>query len=51
MPQEDPASVSRQEKADILAFILRVNEFPAGEKELASRAEMLNQFMFEALKP
>ena len=51
MPQEDPASVSRQEKADILAFILRANEFPAGEKELASRAEMLNQFMFEALKP
>lgn len=51
MPQEDPASVSRQEKADILAFILRANEFPAGAKELASRAEMLNQFMFEALKP
>jgi cytochrome c len=51
MPQEDPASVSRQEKADILAFILRANEFPAGEKELASRAEMLDQFMFEALKP
>ena len=36
IPQENPASVSRREKADILAFILRLNEFPAGEKELAS---------------
>ena len=32
MPQEDPASVSRQEKADILAFILRGERVP-GRRE------------------
>ena len=51
MPQEDPASVSRQEKADILAFMLRSNEFPAGEQELTARSEVLDQFMFEAIEP
>lgn len=51
MPQENPSSVSRSEKADILAFMLRANEFPAGDQDLADRAEMLEQFMFEAVQP
>ena len=51
MPQDDPSSVSRQEKADILAFILRANDFPVGDRELASRTEALDQFMFEAARP
>ena len=51
MPQEDPGAVSRAEKADILAFMLFVNEFPAGENDLADRTQMLDQIMFEALEP
>ncbi len=51
MPQENPSGVSRAQKADILAFVLRANGFPVGERELADRAEMLEQFMFEAVKP
>ncbi len=51
MPQEDPASVTRSQKADILAFMLRVNEFPAGERELPNRAAMLEQFLLEAIQP
>ena len=51
MPQENPSSVTRAQKADILAFMLYVNEFPAGEHELADRTQMLEQIMFEALQP
>ena len=51
MPQENPSNVTRAEKADILAFMLFVNEFPAGEHELADRTQMLDQIMFEALQP
>lgn len=51
MPQENPSSVTRSQKADILAFMLQMNEFPVGEHELADRAAMLNQFMFEAIQP
>ena len=51
MPQENPSSVSRAEKAAILAFMLRANDFPTGDQELADRTEMLEQFMFEAVQP
>ena len=51
MPQENPSNVSRAEKADILAFMLYVNEFPAGEHDLADRTQMLDQIMFEAIQP
>ena len=49
MPEDDPSSVSRQAKADIVAYILRMNEFPAGDDELPDRIEILKQFTFGAL--
>lgn len=51
MPQEDPSSVTRSQKSDILAFMLLVNEFPSGEHDLADRTQMLDQIMFEAVQP
>lgn len=51
MPQGVPGSVSRQEKADILAFLLEANDFPAGDTELANRTQMLVGIDFLAEKP
>ena len=51
MPEEDPASVSRRQKADIVAFILRANGFPAGEHELEPRIDRLDRFRFAATPP
>jgi S-disulfanyl-L-cysteine oxidoreductase SoxD len=34
MPQNAPGSLSRQQNADILAYILEVGKFPAGDKAL-----------------
>ena len=51
MPQGMPNSVSRQEKADILAFLFEANDFPAGDTELASRTGMLAGINFLAQKP
>jgi mono/diheme cytochrome c family protein len=51
MPQGEPSSVSRQEKADILAFLLEANEFPAGDTELANRTGMLAGITFLVDKP
>jgi len=51
MPQNDPGSLSRQENADILAFMLRKGSYPAGEAELPARTEMLNMYKFVAMKP
>jgi hypothetical protein len=36
MPTDNPASLPRETYLDILTFMLRTNEFPAGETELLS---------------
>jgi mono/diheme cytochrome c family protein len=51
MPQADPNSISRQEKADILAYMLQVSGFPAGETEMASRTNQLRGVSFLAVEP
>jgi S-disulfanyl-L-cysteine oxidoreductase SoxD len=51
MPADHPGRLSREENADILAFILRFNEFPAGDAELRSDSEWLNEIRFSAAKP
>ena len=51
MPEDAPSSVSGQDKADIVAYILQANGFPAGDEELGARIETLNQFAFDAVTP
>src|SRR6202158_5126173 len=41
MPQNAPGSLSRQQNADILAFILSAAKFPAGTSELPKEAGIL----------
>ncbi|HEV3202451.1 MAG TPA: cytochrome c [Bryobacteraceae bacterium] len=48
MPSEDPGNLSRRQYADIVAYILSVNEFPGGQKELESETEALNDIRIEA---
>jgi S-disulfanyl-L-cysteine oxidoreductase SoxD len=51
MPIDKPGSLSRQQVADVLAFVLSANKLPAGEVELPRQAEILNQIRFLATKP
>jgi quinoprotein glucose dehydrogenase len=51
MPQDDPGRLSRQQKADVLAYIFSFNKFPAGKTELAHDTELLKQIRIEATKP
>ena len=51
MPQDDPGGLSRQQTADILAFVLSKGGFPVGKTELAREAEVLKGIRFEATKP
>jgi mono/diheme cytochrome c family protein len=50
MPVDKPASLSRQQTADLLAYVFSVNKFPSGKTELPRQAEMLNQIQFKATK-
>ena len=51
MPSDNPARVSRPAKADILAYILSMNRFPAGKAELQYKSELLKEILIEANKP
>jgi quinoprotein glucose dehydrogenase len=51
MPQNAPGSLTGQQNADILAFMLQVNKFPVGQTELAKDAMMLKGIRFETKKP
>lgn len=50
MPADKPKSLTRQEDADVLAYVLSVNKFPAGGKELETQTELLKQIQFDAFK-
>jgi cytochrome c len=51
MPADRPGRISREQDADILAYILNVNQFPAGEAELSGRTEILKQIRLEPSRP
>jgi mono/diheme cytochrome c family protein len=51
MPQNSPGSLSRQQNADILAYVLFKGNYPTGQTELPTQTEVLNTIKFVAAKP
>ncbi|HEY1927076.1 MAG TPA: c-type cytochrome [Caulobacteraceae bacterium] len=51
MPASAPRSLTREAYADILAYLLKFNGFPAGQQELAPHAEMLTSIRIDAWRP
>ncbi len=51
MPLDKPGKLSRETNADILAYMLRVNEFPTGDTELSTKTEFLKLIRIDATKP
>jgi quinoprotein glucose dehydrogenase len=47
MPTDDPGNLSTRQTADLTAFILSSNGFPAGDKDLDNNAATLNQIKIE----
>jgi mono/diheme cytochrome c family protein len=50
MPQDKPATMTRQQIADVLAFVLQSHKFPAGEVVLAKQTDILNAITFRVEK-
>ena len=50
MPLDSPGKLSRQQNADVIAFILKANTWPAGATELAPDLGALKQIRIEATK-
>ena len=51
MPADKPGTLSRQQVADIVSFMLSTGSFPAGAADLPVDGEALKQIKFLATKP
>jgi S-disulfanyl-L-cysteine oxidoreductase SoxD len=51
MPLNHPGTLSRDMIADILAYLLSYNKFPAGQVELPKDTQMLKMITIQATKP
>ena len=50
MPEDNPGSLKQQEYADILAYFLSLNEYPAGDAELQGNAAAMAAIRIEKKK-
>ncbi len=51
MPQDNPQSLTRDQVADLVAFILKSNKVPAGQADLPASADSLKAIKYKANKP
>jgi mono/diheme cytochrome c family protein len=51
MPADAPGSLSVQDTADVIARVLQLNKFPAGQKELPTDMNLLGQIKIESTPP
>jgi len=51
MPADKPGTLSREQNADILAYMLQYGKFPAGSAELKPDADGLKKIRFDGDKP
>ena len=49
--ESKPGSLSREANAEILAYVLSMNQFPAGKADLPQASEVLKEIKVEASKP
>jgi mono/diheme cytochrome c family protein len=51
MPADAPGSLSPQDTADVIAYVLKLNKYPAGQKELPNDMSALGQVKIEGQPP
>lgn len=51
MPQDNPEALTAQQKADVLAHMLSVGQFPAGMMDLPRDGQVLAQIRYLSTKP
>src|SRR5215210_3649598 len=51
MPADAPGSLSPQDTSDVIAYVLKLNKYPAGEKELSTDMSALGQVKIEGQPP
>jgi mono/diheme cytochrome c family protein len=47
MPEDNPGSLKKEEYADVIAYLLKLNKFPTGDRELPADKDALSAIMME----
>ena len=47
MPEDDPGGMKKEEYADVIAYLLKLNNFPAGASELPFDKDALSTILME----
>ena len=47
MPKNDPGSLAPEDVADVMAYLLKMNQFPVGSDELTADPDSLKKFRIE----
>ena len=47
MPKNEPGTLSAEEYADVVAYLLRINRMPAGDTELPADADRMKSIRFQ----
>jgi len=47
MPEDNPGSLKKEEYADVIAYLLKLNNFPAGESDLPTDQDALSAILME----
>lgn len=50
MPKDDPGMLSPQERADVIAYLLKINDLAAGATELPTDPEQLKKIVIDLSK-
>ncbi len=51
MPQDQPGKLTREQYADVVAYLLHENKFPAGKTDLPAELPKLKQILIKTEKP
>jgi mono/diheme cytochrome c family protein len=47
MPEDNPGSLKKEEYADVIAYLLKLNNFPTGSSDLPSDKDALSAILME----
>ena len=47
MPEDNPGGLKKEEYADVIAYLLKLNNFPTGESELPIDKDALSAILME----
>ena len=47
MPEDNPGSLKKEEYADVIAYLLKLNNFPAGQSDLPTDRDALSAIVME----